>query len=143
MNLPNDPISQKLSENLADKLSNDLKEVFFSAIGENNTLHMIVAFYDADHKKEFLNILSSNEFVKNIEKVKLQFIPKGLRMFDFNAEKLLDKIQISNKKSNKNKQDPESENLGEVISLDSQKLDSVPKYNTKDEKKDSDEMIPL
>ena len=71
LSLPNDPISRKLSENLAEKLSIDLKEVFFSAMGEDNTLRMVVSFFDSAHMEEFLHILSSNEYVKKVEKIQL------------------------------------------------------------------------
>ncbi len=143
LNLPNDPISRKLSENLAEKLSQDLKEVFFSAIGEDNTLRMIVSFFDSDHMKEFLAILSKNEYVKNIEKVKLNFIPKGLRMFDFNEEKLLDKInQAHDLKVNGNSSSKE-EDLGEIINLDTNPIDKVSTLKSKGEKDDTDGLIPL
>jgi len=143
LNLPNDPISRKLSENLADKLSMDLKEVFFSAMGDNNTLHMVVAFFDEDHKNDFLNTLSSNEIIEKIEKVKLQFIHKGLRMFDFNEEKLMEMVQSKQKKSRKKIPDTEEDDLGEIVSLDEDSLKNVARFNSKNEKEDSDGMIPL
>ncbi len=143
LNLPDDPISRKLSENLSDKLSKDLKEVFFSALSDSNTLHMIVAFFSEEHKNEFLNILSTNEMVKNIEKVQLQFIHKGLRMFDFNDDILLNLIQSRNKKSFKDSEHSEQDNLGEIVDLDDDSFKEITKINTKTEKKDTDGMIPL
>jgi DNA-binding Lrp family transcriptional regulator len=141
LNLPNDPISRKLSENLAEKLSHDLKEVFFSAIGEDNTLRMVVSFFDTVHMDNFLSILSSNEYVKKIEKVKLNFIPKGLRMFDFNEDKLLELEKSKLKKNLKDSIGSEGERLGIKVNLD----DNDPSSDLKreDEKEDSDGMIPL
>ena len=53
-------------------------------------MYMVVAFFDEGHKNEFLNILSSNEIIEKVEKVKLQFIHKGLRMFDVYEGKGID-----------------------------------------------------
>jgi len=143
LNLPNDPISRKLSENLAEKISNDMKEIFFSAIGNNNTLYMVVSFFNTIHLEQFLQILSSNEYVKKIDKVQLNFIHKGLRMFDFNEEKLMN-VVLSNKKStNKEKISSEEVDLGELVNLDTQIIKPVPKYKPKQEREDNDGMIPL
>ncbi len=141
LSLPNDPISRKLSENLAEKLSIDLKEVFFSAMGEDNTLRMVVSFFDSAHMEEFLHILSSNEYVKKVEKIQLNFIPKGLRMFDFNAEKLLEKINSKKKKAQKDTRISDEDSLGEIVDLND--IDTVSDYKTEDEREDSDGMIPL
>jgi len=143
LSLPNDPISRKLSENLAEKLSNDLNEVFFSAIGEDNTLYMVVSFFGTEHMDEFLQTLSANEYVRKIDKIKLNFIPKGLRMFDFNEEKLMEIIQSKQKKKLKSKRSQEEDELGEVISLDSPTVKNVSDYKAEDEQEDSDGMIPL
>ncbi len=143
LNLPNDPISRKLAENLSEKLSNDLKEVFFSAMGNDNTLYMIVSFFDKDHMTEFLHVLSANEYVKDVEKTKLIFTPKGMRMFDFNKDRLLETVNSQNKKNIKNSKRTEQEDLGDFVNLDEQTLDSVSDYKKEDEKEDSDGMIPL
>ena len=143
LNLPNDPISKKLAENLSEQLSNDLKEVFFSAMGDDNTLYMVVSFFGKDHMDEFLHILSANEYVKGIEKVKLNFTPKGMRMFDFNKDRLLKMIDSKKGKSSKHSYKSGQDDLGEIINLDDQSIDSISKYNQEDEKEDSDGMIPL
>jgi DNA-binding Lrp family transcriptional regulator len=143
LNLPNDPISRKLSENLAEKLSNDLKEVFFSAMGNDNKLYMVVSFFDEEHMNEFLQILSSNEYVKKIEKVKLKSIHKGLRMFDFNEEKLMEKVRSKQKKVLKDNRGTEGNEFGEIIDLNNPNVKSVSDYNGKDEREDTDGMIPL
>ena len=141
LSLPNDPISRKLSENLSEKLSNDLKEVFFSAMGEDNTLRMVVSFFNSDHRNGFLNILSSNEYVKKVDKIKLNFIPKGLRMFDFNSDKLLELTKSKHGKAMKDSRESEEESLGEIVNLDD--IDSASELKTEDEREDSDGMIPL
>lgn len=139
LGLPNDPVSRKLSENLSEKLSNELKEVFFSAMGEKNTLHMIVSFFNSSHMENFLQILSSNEFVKKIEKVKLNFIPKGLRMFDFNEEKLLERVIARQEK------DSNSEEYGpsEGVRVNKSSIETIPDYKSEDEREDREDMIPL
>ena len=143
LNLPNDPISRKLSENLAEKLSQDLKEVFFSAIAEDNTLRMVVSFFDSDHMNEFFSVLSTNEYVLNIEKVKLNFIPKGLRMFDFNEDRLMKIITSKYKEKMDENRNSEEDALGELISIESNSVESMPDLNRKGGKKDNDNLIPL
>ncbi|MBN2156176.1 MAG: Lrp/AsnC family transcriptional regulator [Candidatus Lokiarchaeota archaeon] len=142
LNLSDDSISRKLTENLAEQLSHDLKEVFFSAMGGNNTLHMVVSFFNTQHMEEFLHILSTNEYVKNTTKVKLSFIPKGMRMFDFNEEKLMELITEKNEEK-KIEDELESKDLGNSEKLRTSSINIVSELRTEDRREDNDELIPL
>ncbi len=81
-------------------LTEQFKEIYFGAVGDDSKLYILVTFFSDEHRNRLFEILKNNPYIGEIEANRLPSISKGLRMFCFNEEELLNEI---NKKKNKKK----------------------------------------
>lgn len=79
-------------------LSEQFKEIYFGAIGEDLKLYLFVSFFSTRHQNKFFKLLKDNPYIGEISKIRLNSITKGLRMFSFNDEVLLEELNLEQKK---------------------------------------------
>ena len=84
-------------------LSEQFKEIYFGAIGNNLKLYLFVSFFSPRHQNKFFKLLKDNPYIGEICKIRLNSITKGLRMFSFNDEVLLEELDLKQKKQEGNK----------------------------------------
>ena len=103
-------LSPKVTETLGNKpdrmfltsfatfLSEQFKEIYFGAIGADLKLYLFVSFFSVRHQNNFFKLIKDNPYIGEITKIKLNTITKGLRMFSFNDEVLLEELNLEKKK---------------------------------------------
>jgi DNA-binding Lrp family transcriptional regulator len=79
-------------------LSEQFKEIYFGAIGIDLKLYLFVSFFSVRHQNKFFKLIKDNPYIGEITKIKLNTITKGLRMFSFNDEVLLEELNLEQKK---------------------------------------------
>ncbi|MHA1728900.1 MAG: Lrp/AsnC family transcriptional regulator [Promethearchaeota archaeon] len=75
-------------------LTEQFKEIYFGAVGGDLRLYILVSFFSKSHREEFFKVLKSNPYIENIKRIKLNSISKGMRMFSFNDEVLLEELNM-------------------------------------------------
>ena len=79
-------------------LSEQFKEIYFGAIGADLKLYLFVSFFSTRHQNKFFKLIKDNPYIGEISKIRLDTITKGLRMFSFNDEVLMEELDLKQKK---------------------------------------------
>lgn len=79
-------------------ISEQFEEIFFSGLSDDLELHILVSFFSEKHRSEFIQMLDENPYFTEKSMIQLTTIPKGLKMWNFNSEYLMQQLKKEQRK---------------------------------------------